>query len=544
LSEEPVILPPTYYLDNFNYLIDFVEDKSGKLLSAEDKDFIQSFKGLSKDAKCTYIRLINRKGPYFRTEKLEYEEINDIPAALYELDSREFIKNVLEADPLILHFFRKDELLSFFPEVSYAKAFKKDDLILEIEHEVVDWLSVINTHSNIIIPEKKEEVEYLKLLFFGHHKGMMSDFVVRDIGNVTLEKLDEAKFTPWFDSLDEAKSVYQAFKLKDIARFCLKTLSAEEINELFSQVEWEKLTQFLKARKVCDKYLLEIGKKMEQAQFPDYALNYYKYTDAYPSRERQIRILDKKGEYEACHQILDTVLDKPMNAKEAIFAKDFQKKAKQKIKKSTTIAISNAIEIELPIPEENITVEKQVLNHFNKQGYEGIHSENHLWRSSFGLLFWDLLYNQELLKFHNPLQRQASNLYDIEKPDLFIEFFDKTFVDKKIEKYIKSIFDKKYGVNNPLIYWYPDLFNTVQLLFKFVPRKALRSIFGTMALNLKEYGTGFPDLFIWNKTDYFFYEIKSPNDHLAPHQLFWIEKFKENDVKVDILRIAYHSAKS
>jgi hypothetical protein len=64
----------------------------------------------------------------------------------------------------------------------------------------------------------------------------------------------------------------------------------------------------------------------------------------------------------------------------------------------------------------------------------------------------------------------------------------------------------------------------------------IQSVLMKMAENPRENTTGFPDLFVSNEREYSFYEVKSPNDHLSPQQLFWLNYFDELGIKVDILR--------
>ena len=82
---DKIILPDKYYLDNFEFLLDFVEKKYHALLSVPEVNFITNFQALSEDAKCLYVRICNRKGIFFRLKKLAYNEINSIESAHIEL---------------------------------------------------------------------------------------------------------------------------------------------------------------------------------------------------------------------------------------------------------------------------------------------------------------------------------------------------------------------------------------------------------------------------------------------------------------------------
>ena len=78
-------LPTGYYLDNFLTILDFVDMRYEHLLNAEERGFSRSFRSVSLDAQRLYVRLAFRKGPLFRSDKLTYPEIRDIPTAAHEL---------------------------------------------------------------------------------------------------------------------------------------------------------------------------------------------------------------------------------------------------------------------------------------------------------------------------------------------------------------------------------------------------------------------------------------------------------------------------
>lgn len=526
-----------YYRDNFLYLVDFVQKHSFHLLDENAHQFIKDFRELSVDGQCVYIRLINRKGPYFRFSKFFYDEIEDIPGGFQELELRGFISDEITEPEYLPDLFRKEELVNLFPEVSYARRFRKEHFTMEIVSEVEKWESRLLQTDQIIKPARLEELDYIKMLFFGHYGGLMTDFVVRDIGNVRLEKLDDQKFKPWFSTIEVAKATYEASRLYQGVKIALKTLSIEEIDELLRKVDWPALTQYRKSQAVTDKLLLKIAWELERNLYFDAALHYYQFAGKHPSRERQIRILDQQGKQEKAQQIAIEILEDYRNAEELLFAKDFLQRTGKRINRTTTQAIANAPEVALP--SEALRVERQVLRHFAEQGYDGLHSENYIWRSTFGLTFWDLLYDQEQMSFHNPLQRQSDDLYTIENKEIFLEYLNRFGTRKQLKKYWQTIANEKFGINNPFVYWHSELIEHVETLLDRVPFKAVKNIMITMTENLRENSKGFPDLFVWNDTRYHFYEVKSPNDHLSPQQLFWIDRFRENKIKCDILRVRY-----
>mgnify|MGYP000721478321 CR=1 FL=1 len=85
-------LPTDYYLDNVLILFEHVESLYRDIIPETDLEFLESFSGLTTDAKRLYIRLLNRSHVLFRLSKLNYAEIGSIPSAMQELESLDFLK--------------------------------------------------------------------------------------------------------------------------------------------------------------------------------------------------------------------------------------------------------------------------------------------------------------------------------------------------------------------------------------------------------------------------------------------------------------------
>ncbi len=536
-AKEKVILPEKYYHTYFNHLLTFIKVKSGHLLSSEDDGFITEYGSLSEDAQCLFIRFSNRKGPYFRLDKINYNEI-DIEKAFPELLAHKFISEVTSLEPGIINLFLKQELLDAFP--NYDKGIRKSELVDLI-------CSERNTNSlleqfQVIKVEKQDDLEYLKMLYFGHYRGQMTEFVIRDIGNIKLESLDESKMKPWFSSREEAISLFQISKISSLLSSALKVLSASQIAQNLISIDFSSFADFSKSQKVMDRAFLKLGQQLEREDEPELALKFYEYVIKPPSRERQVRIYDQMGQVDEAVQIAEEIKKDYRNATEYIFAKDFLNRPKIRINRSMTERISHAEVLELSGPGVD-RVEQQVLSHFAEKGYNGVHSENFLWCNLFGLFFWEELFDQSYDNFHNPIQRASSDLFDHNffskrKESLFQKQRKYSSKKKFLEK-ILSTHNQKFGINNPLIYWHEDFEQFAIALVKALPVKAIISVLIEMAKNLKDNKTGFPDLFIWDDKTYYFYEVKSPNDHLSAQQLFWIDFMETCKINVNILRVKY-----
>src|SRR5690606_16895876 len=77
-----VEISPTYYLDNFLALINSVHCRYHGILTDEEQGFRDAFLQLPTNAQCLFVRLVSRKGPLFRVDRLSYTEIDDVEGAI------------------------------------------------------------------------------------------------------------------------------------------------------------------------------------------------------------------------------------------------------------------------------------------------------------------------------------------------------------------------------------------------------------------------------------------------------------------------------
>lgn len=541
-EKETIVLPPKYYLDYFRFLIEFVSDKSGHLLGEPGENFIRDFNNLDEDAQCLMMRMANRKGEFFRLSKLSYEEIGNIGQATETLVEAGFVSLDPPQDHRLFHLFTKGELSNLFPERN-IKIKKKEEVLLEFaedsRHEEYLKLQSLDT---IITFLRQEEIEFVKLLFFGHSHGMMTEFVIRDIGNIKLENLDGHNFTPWFDSHEEAKAIFELSKINRAIYELIQIGLPEDLLEIIAPINWSSMINFRNARKQGDKLMLRLGEYFEKTGFLEEALNYFALASKHPSRERQIRIYQKLGRTQEAIELAEYVFENPYNASEKIFAKDFIAKSGTRNLRSTTTRIKNSNEITVSGGGFK-RVEEKALEHFWALGYQGIHSENYLWRAIFGLIFWDELFDANLAAFHHPLQRAPSDLYSTgfyeSRKEILIRRTKSFHSKKQLLTHLIQTYKSKENINNPLVSWHESLLPAIIACIPLLPLAGLKKVMLEIAKNVKDNSTGFPDLFIWTEDTYHFYEIKSPNDHLSSQQLFWLDFFEEQKIKSDILRVNY-----
>ena len=568
MPPEKIELPPKYYLTYFQYLIDFVKKKYQHILNETEQQFLADFEALTENEKCLFIRFCNRTGTFFRTEKLKYVEIENIPESLNGLIDKGFIESLSENHLLeaaeVLDIFSRSELIELAKMLNLetrGKASLKKEEVLDWLLAVGNWEDMIyllnledyaNIHGlphSLVKVVKQTEVQMLKFLFFGSRHGDMTEFVTRDLGFQSYEKFDEDKMVAYFQTRQEVED-----KLKvSLARedFYLMQQADIKILDIYNWfMDWtethrKELSEI--AILTYETFSLRVALYLEKKKALDEALIIFRLTEESPSRERQVRILDKQKNREEAKVLCELILAEPQNATEQFFAEDYLNRIeaillKKKSKKAVTQQLHNSDSITIAATWKR-QVEFGVIDYYQNRGMKAEFTENHLWRSLFGLLFWDIIFDTDSLAIHHPLQRSPSDLF---KPTFFEKRKEKMEERLKMLEdedattvYMNRIFFEKFGLTNPLVQWYGGLFPLILTLLERLSPEQITMITLEMAKNLRQNLRGFPDLFIWADGEYSFIEVKSPTDSLSNQQLFWLRFFESVNVRSTVLRVEW-----
>lgn len=123
-----------------------------------------SFDSLSKHAQCLLVRLYSRKGCWFRSDKLSYQEIPSINEALAELSQHEFValSPPLSHQELAANLLTKPEISTLYPEL--PKSLKKDALVERLSNAEFDRIEKLDF--TIVKLNSAHMIDVLLTLFF------------------------------------------------------------------------------------------------------------------------------------------------------------------------------------------------------------------------------------------------------------------------------------------------------------------------------------------------------------------------------------------
>jgi hypothetical protein len=547
-------LPPKYYLDYFEYVLTFVKEKYGTLLNTEEWRFLRKYHCLTEDARCLFIRFSNRRGLFFRTGKVKYAEIEDIPKCLTELLEQGFISELSpekhqSVAPDLLQIFTKPELLKLFKDKELKKLNKAslvETIINEFDFDDVTK-AINNNFSDIIKVNFERDAAFMKFLFFGNRYLDMTEFVVRDLGLINYYRHNDDELVARFTDRKDAEDKWLISNQYELFKQLKETAEPKEVFDWFITLNdsLENLSEV--ALPSYERLILRIGRYLEREKHYDESLEVYRLTSAVPSRERQVRTLEKLKNIEGATVLCEEMIALSFNADEHFFATDFvaRLKVKKRHRKSTTEELKAAELITVPF-EYKKQVELGSINYFiEEKGYEATFSENHLWRGMFGLIFWDIVFDPSLVAFHHPFQRRPSDLhlpafYEKRKTQI-IELLDSFDSIEKLLIEMGTRYEKYQGIANPFVIWVEEIWTMIRKAVEYIGLENCKEVVHEMARNIVENSRGFPDIFVWNpKNDHYeFIEIKSPTDNLSKQQLYWLRYFKEIGVNARVLRVDF-----
>jgi hypothetical protein len=90
---QPLSAMPFYYLDNFRVMLETLRARDADVLAPQELEFMDHFSRLEKSSQALLVRMIMRKGPLFRADRLRYAEIGDTGAAIQPLIDRGWVED-------------------------------------------------------------------------------------------------------------------------------------------------------------------------------------------------------------------------------------------------------------------------------------------------------------------------------------------------------------------------------------------------------------------------------------------------------------------
>jgi DNA polymerase-3 subunit epsilon len=171
------------------------------------------------------------------------------------------------------------------------------------------------------------------------------------------------------------------------------------------------------------------------------------------------------------------------------------------------------------------------------------HSENTLWRTLFGILFWHEIFESPLNTFHSPFERLPEELGSsqfsvkhhsaiqeklllLKSPEMFVEYVIKLEEENGTKK-------------NGIFSWHDKNLLAMYDLIGNAPAETISSVLVHLAEDFHRRSRGFPDLLVIENGEVRFVEVKAPGDSLRGHQLIQMNVLRSAGFPVSLLKVEY-----
>ena len=532
--------PEDYYQNNCLNLFGYVLERYGDLLAPNEANLLQQYLTASDDAQRLLARLLTRRGPLFRLDKLTYKEIGSIDDAVTELSRREMLAvNPAAPSDQWLALLKKEELLDFLLRLSPSKKgdkqlakLRKAELMKcvldgipdrRIRHAYVRELTVIA----ICAPQTWD---LARLLYFGEIHQDWTTFVLKDLGMVRYEAVHLSKRQ--FDNRKHLEAYIDLLRLDQLSH--MLSDYPQIWQPLFEQLVTISGDRFFARRR--DRALLRIAGHLEKLEMFEEAVTTYEAISRHPARERMIRINAKNGQLDAANHLLEMARSAPYSEEERQFADRFGRRGGGFQPEIFTV--------EVPELDSDQSIEEQALEYLqaHMDTAFGIHAENSLIKSLTGLVYWPAIFADVPGAFTNPFQAAPNDLY----LDDFIEVRSEIITslengladDNSFRMHLQETVRSKFQLANNLVDW--SLFSQVSIerILKFMPIDHIRRLTAFQIRHLAQFRSGMPDLFVVHATGaYELVEVKGPGDQLQPVQRLWFKRFAELSIPARVMKI-------
>jgi DNA polymerase-3 subunit epsilon len=535
-------LPTFYYHEHFMEMLDFVEEHYAHVLLDRHIGFLDGFRALPRNAQCLYVRLVNRKGRVFSRHRLRYPELGD-QAPLFDALRR----GGWTASPTERHY---EELLAFLtrseiytrilPEFTgMSRSLKKAALIDFVRSNVepAGFVTGLDT-DHLLVQQRTEEIGYFLFLYFGRARDSLSQFTMRDLGLVRTQTFNDT-YEPRFNDRAEAlEHYYFAIRLKRLER-----ARQDEIIRLSDEAADWPAANFPGSARLRDELAYKLGRKAERSRAVDRALGLYEKGESAECSDRTVRLLIAGGRRDEAQRYLERCLDEPRSDEEWLLAEDIY--ARKFDSKRTSVATDMLRAAESVDIDESRSgsPELAVVDHFAARGLTAYRTENLVWRTLFGLLFWDELFVNGDSSLHSPFEFLPSSLQDdtfYERNAERIELQLALLHDPTAAKHrLLKTCTEHYGTPNGVFRWRESMNDAVFALLDNAPAEAIETVLRRFCHDYTNSRYGYPDVMVVDDDGVRFVEVKAEGDQLRRNQLLRLRQLREAGFIADVLRVRW-----
>lgn len=544
----PTVLASDYYRHNFELLLRGVRQQYHDLLSHNEHWWLNTYSLLTPDAKQLYIRMLSRKGRYFRVSKLSYPEIQNKENAIQELVSNKLLTCNDANWPVneILNLFTKSELLKIFSEKHYPEVHANGQALKQARKSALTTAILATSptisafNESIVHVEHQAHLTTFLLLFFGNQYQDLSQFVLTDLGLHIFENYQIDATTRLFQqrqhilewlSLGALAAEYEQLSLSKDAKALRQFASS-----LPGPCTWSPLER--RRQRLFNR----VARDLERLGQYDLALFLFSRSTLPPSRERRVRILDRLQRHPTALAICRQMLSAPFNEEEAEVGQRLAYKLSRTLNLPEAQTAKDNFTLEtltLAVSEER--VELAVANHYRQAGWRVHYTENALICGLFGLAFWDIIFAPVSGAFLNPFQRAPRDMYHSEFSERRREMLTARLSAIRTESWHNwlAVFQQKQGITNDWVNWAILTPALIEETVSCLNGEQLYAMLSRLLFDPRHNRSGQPDLVMFKNGHIQWVEVKGPGDSLQANQKRWLRLFQQLELDARVSHVVW-----
>lgn len=541
---------PYYYLDNFQFVLDWLQARYPDLLSPEEHGFMRDFAGLERPSRALLVRMAMRKGDLFRADRLRYPEIGDPVAAAAPLAAAGWVERdpSLRIDELFGLYTRDDLAQAFgdrLAQAGLARAGKRTQLeyllaLCPDARPVAQWLGA--AAAPVYRLRITDLCERYRLMFFGNLRQDWTEFVLAELGLYVYEKVD---FSPSSRAFQLRSDVDDYLSLHRCAETLDQEARDEAVDAAVAAIPSAPFrNSWLETRRA--RLLFRAGQHYERRRHWEAASRCYEHSGHTEARARHVRVLERQERFEDALRLARLALEDPADEAEA---QRLQRALPRLLRRcglppGRPPIRFDAERLDLTLAQDPGAgrVEAEVLQHLRQDAAPVFYVENTLVNGLFGLLCWEAIFAPVPAAFFHPFQAAPADLlrpgFHARREALFRTCLSQ-LDDGRYRRTIRRNFQDKSGVQCSFVNWHALDESLLEFALACIPPAHLGRLFARLLGDIRGNRSGLPDLIQFWPADqrYRMIEVKGPGDRLQDNQRRWIAYCRQHGIPVSVCHV-------
>jgi len=544
----PVLADPLYYLGNFRMVLGSLEARYWDLLTDEERQFIRQFDALPGPSCALLVRMIMRRGAFFRSSRLVYPEIGDTAAAAAPLLGLGWLKEpVLDVEALH-RLLTKAELIGHLRLPRRLCRLSMSELLTALRAEYSEsrpfheWCA--HAQDRVFHPVVKVLAERFRLMFFGNFHQDWTTFVLSDLRISSYESVPV--HTAAFRTRVQIDAFYRLYQ-------CHRGLKEDvDLTEVVAGIP-APITDCPWLEEHRQRLLFEVAMAYERSDDPSSALAMHSQCRYRGSRMRSIRLLERAHDWQTARELCLIAAEIPESEAERQLVRRVLPRLNRKLgmtdTKTAASPSAETFDVLLDAAPEGRALELQLRDYLvrEKESHSTVHYvENALINSLFGLLCWDAIFAPIPGAFFHDFQYGPADLESRYFYERRRDRFAACFAELESERYkdiIRRRILAKRGVQAPFVAWRLLKQPLLKCALECFPASHLRLWFEWIVRDPVENRSGFPDLVqFWPQEQrYRLVEIKGPGDRLQDNQRRFLEFCGQHAMPVFVCNVRWEN---